>query len=258
MPPPIPSYPNGHTLDDDGMEELEKIKEKWDLYNQHEALIKAQILTTGPEATAVEIQSLMTGKKMWSALCNKHEKKALMVIVDLQHRMYALKRLDEGNVKTHMETLSSIYEQLKGMGEKIEDGDFTMLILAFLPKGYRPLINTISLQNHASTTPLKPRVMMESILEEFNRLQIEESRSKATEDAMLAKGGKEKGKKPRKGAGLTSGGATNPDVKCWTYGEKGHYKEKCPKKPKKKSGGNRGRSQEAHTCWVHICIIPSI
>ena len=64
--------------------------------------IKAQILTTIPEATAVEIQSLATGKEMWDALCAKHEKKALMVIVDLQCRMYALKYLDEGNVKTHM------------------------------------------------------------------------------------------------------------------------------------------------------------
>ena len=68
MPPPIPSYPNSHTLDDDEMEELEKIEEKWDLYNQCEALIEAQILTTIPEATAVEIQSLTTGKEMWDAL----------------------------------------------------------------------------------------------------------------------------------------------------------------------------------------------
>ena len=100
------------------MEELEKIEEKWDLYNECEALIKAQILTTIPGATAVEIQSLTTGKEMWDTLCAKHEKKPLTVIMDLQHRMYALKCLDEGNVKTHMETLSSIYEQLKGMGKK--------------------------------------------------------------------------------------------------------------------------------------------
>ena len=138
------------------MEELDKIEEKWDLYNQCEALIKAQILTTVPEAMGVEIQSLTTGKEMWDALCAKHEKKALMVIVDLQRRMYALKCLDEGNVKTHMETLSSMYEQLKGMGKKIEDGDFTMLILASLPKGYCPFINMISLQNYTSTTPLEP------------------------------------------------------------------------------------------------------
>ena len=88
---------------------------------------------------------------------------------------------------------------------------------------------------------------MVSILEEFNRLQIEESQSKATENAMMAKGGKGKGKKPQKGTGSTSGGTTNPDIECWTCGEKGHYKDKCPKKLKKKSGGNRGRSQEVHT-----------
>ena len=156
MPPPISSYPNGHTLDDDEMEELEKIEKRWDLYNQHEALIKAQILTTVPEATAVEIHSLATRKEIWDALCAKHEKKALTVIVDLQRRMYALKCLDKGNVKTHMENLNSMYKQLKGMSEKSEDGDFMTLILASLPKGYCPLINTISLHNHASMTPLKP------------------------------------------------------------------------------------------------------
>ena len=59
-----------------------------------------------------------------------------MVIVDLWHRMYVLKCLDEGNVKAHMEALSTMYEQLKGMGEKIEDSNFTMLIPTSLPKGY--------------------------------------------------------------------------------------------------------------------------
>ena len=88
---------------------------------------------------------------------------------------------------------------------------------------------------------------MESIFEEFDHLQIEEFQSKVTENAMLEKGGKGKGKKPQKGAGLTSRGATNPDIKCWTCGEQGDYKDKCPKKPKKKTGRNRGKSQEAHT-----------
>ena len=55
---------------------------------------------------------------------------------------------------------------------------------------------------------------MESILEEFDCLQIEKSQSKATENAMLAKGSNGKGKKPWKGAGLTSRGATNLDIEC--------------------------------------------
>ena len=93
---------------------------------------------------------------MWDALCMKHEKRALTVKVDLWCRMYVLKCLDEGNVKAHIKTLSSMYGQLKGMGEKIEDSNFMTLILASLPKGYCPLINTISLQNCTFTTPFKP------------------------------------------------------------------------------------------------------
>ena len=52
-PPTIPMYSDGHILDEGELEELEKIEEKWDLYNQREALIKAQILTTIPEAIVV-------------------------------------------------------------------------------------------------------------------------------------------------------------------------------------------------------------
>ena len=89
----------------------------------------------------------------------KHEKRALTVIVDLWCRMYVLICLDEGNVKAHLEALSTMYEQLKGMGEKIEDSDFMILILASLPKGYCSLINMISLQNHTSMTPLEPHVV---------------------------------------------------------------------------------------------------
>ena len=73
---------------------------------------------------------------------------------------------------------------------------------------------------------------MESILEELDHLQIEESQLKATENAMMAKGGKGKGKKLWKGTGLLSGETTNPDVECWTCGEKGHYKDSAPRNPK--------------------------
>ena len=34
LPPAIPEYPDGHTLLTDEVDELEKIEEKWDFYNQ--------------------------------------------------------------------------------------------------------------------------------------------------------------------------------------------------------------------------------
>ena len=64
VPPTIPTHPPNHLLDEDKLDELDKIEEKWDVYNQHEASIKAQILTTIPESLAIEIQALDTGKKL--------------------------------------------------------------------------------------------------------------------------------------------------------------------------------------------------
>jgi hypothetical protein len=161
--------------------------------------------------------------------------------VDLRCRIYALKCTDDSNVKTHIQSLVSLYEQLKGMGEIISDGDFMTLILASLPKSY-----TISLQNHANPQALDPRIVTETILEEFDRLQIEESQSKEAENAMTAKGGKGKGKR-KKENNTTSRKPINPDIDCWGCGEKGHIKTKRPKKPKKKPNGNQGKDQAVHT-----------
>ena len=41
VPPPMPMYDPNHHLDEDELEELDKIEEKWDMYNQWEASIKA-------------------------------------------------------------------------------------------------------------------------------------------------------------------------------------------------------------------------
>ena len=132
-----------------------------------------------------------------------------------------LKCLNDSNVKVHIQLLNTMYQQLKGMGEEIGEGDFMTLILASLLKSYQPLINMISLQTRVNTAkPLKSSTVMELILEEFDQLQIKESQSKAAENAVLAKGGKCKGKK--KGSTWQSRNIANPDIDCWNCGEKGH------------------------------------
>ena len=136
-------------------------------------------------------------------------------------QVYALKCLDNLNVKVHLQLLNTMYQQLKGMGEEINDGNFTTLILTSLPKFNHPLINTILLHNCASSQPLKPSTIIELTLDEFYQLQIEESQSKVAENAVLAKGGKGEGKK-KKGSTHQSGNVVNKDIDCWNCGEKGH------------------------------------
>ena len=91
----IPEYPVEYTLLQDELEDLEKIEEKWDMYSQWEAMIKAQLLTMILKSIAIELQGLETGKELWDALCEKYKKRSLTVVVDLQHRLYALKCLDD-------------------------------------------------------------------------------------------------------------------------------------------------------------------
>ena len=69
VPPPIPMHLPNHLLDEDELDELDKIEEKWDMYNQCEASIKAQILTTISESLAIEIQALDTGKNCRVHIC---------------------------------------------------------------------------------------------------------------------------------------------------------------------------------------------
>ena len=65
---------------------------------------------------------------------------------------------------------------------------------------------------------------------------------------MMVKSSKGKAKKKKNPSGSlgSSGTATNPDVKCWNCGEKGHIRTKCPKKAKRKQPGGKGKEQEAH------------
>ena len=164
----------------------------------------------------------LTYKNLWDTLCEKHENRALTVVVDLRCRLYVLKCINDSNIKVHIQSLNTMYQQLKGMGKEIGEGNFMTLILASLLKSYQPLINMILLQTRVNTAkPLKPSIVMESILEEFDQLQIEESQSKAAGNAMLAKGGKRKGKK-KKGSTQQSRNIANPDIDCWNCGEKGH------------------------------------
>ena len=68
---------------------------------------------------------------------------------------------------------------------------------------------------------------------------------------MMVKSGKGKAKKKKNPLGSlgslgSSGTTTNPDIKCWNCGEKGHIRMKCPKKAKRKQPGSKGKEQEAH------------
>src|SRR5882672_4089569 len=94
-PPPIPTFPTTRPLTADEEDQLEASEKCHDEYDQREAIIKVQIFTTIPDLLLIEVQKLQTSKEVWDALCAKHEKKALTVVVDIHRRMYEMKCEDK-------------------------------------------------------------------------------------------------------------------------------------------------------------------
>jgi gag-polypeptide of LTR copia-type/Zinc knuckle len=229
IPPPIPTYPDGHVLTAEEEEALDELEKRWDDYNQREAIIKAQIFTTIPDSLLIEIRNLKTAKETWDVVCAKHETRALTIKVDVRCRMYEMKCEDESNVRTHLESLMSMQEQLAGMNGAFTNDDLVTIILGLLPKSYRPLINAITMSAAHSKATLEPDQIVSTLVDKFERLAIKERQLKASENALAATKGRGK---PQ--ACSSTSGATKNDMECWKCGKKGHMKVDCRSKAKKK------------------------
>ena len=188
VPDPLPAHAISKSE-----EVYDKAEKCWDDYHQREALIKAQIYTMIPEVLLIEVRKLSTAKEIWEAVCAKHGHRALTVKIDICHHMYEMKCEDDSNVCTHLETLMHMQEQLAGMEVGLTVDKLITLILGSLPKSYRALINAISLSIRHAQIKLGPDAIVTSLLEEFDRLKIEEHQLKASESALATAKGCGKG-----------------------------------------------------------------
>jgi gag-polypeptide of LTR copia-type/Zinc knuckle len=228
VPDPLPTHDANTVITESEEEAYDKAERHWDDYYQCFALIKAQIYTTIPEVLLIEVRKLSTAKETWDAVCTKHEHTALTVKVDICRRMYKMKCEDDSNVCTHLEAMMSMQEQLVGMEAGLMDDELITLILRSLPKSYRALINAISLSARHAQIKLGPHAIVTSLLEEFDRLKIEECQLKASESTLAAEKGCGKGH-------CTGGNSKSKklDIKCWKCSKTGHVKADCNEKEEK-------------------------
>ena len=73
-----------------------------------------------------------------------------MVTVDMRHKLQAEKCPKSGDVRTHLNKLQAMQEDLASMGGSITNEDFTSIILGSIPQSYDTYIAAIM----ATSTPL--------------------------------------------------------------------------------------------------------
>jgi Zinc knuckle len=153
---------------------------------------------------------------------------------------------DKANVREFLDGLRVKREELAAVGVDIEEKDYRSTILSSLPVllANFALAQLAAARMYSPTKTLDPDVLISLIGEGFDRQKMQRScryGGKAKDDdskdeAMAVNPGSSKGKGGK-------GGTRKPRGKCWNCGEKGHFKDKCPK-PSKSKDDTKGKDKK--------------
>ena len=154
-----------------------------------------------------------------------------MFMVDLRRRLQDERCKDNGNIRTHFDTMCTMHEDLAALGDDLNDEDFGAMLLGSLPRSYDSYLSAVTAALSVLGTKLTPDALMLSIIDEFDRRTVKthQSKDKGKDVAFHAESGF---RKPWKG-----GQGSKKIVKCFNCHKKGHVKADCWAK----GGGKEGQ-----------------
>jgi hypothetical protein len=134
-----------------------------------------------------------------------------MFMVDLRRRLQDERCEDNGNIRTHFDTMHTMCEDLAALGDDLNDEDFGAMLLGSLPQSYDSYLSAVTAALSVLGTKLTPDALMLSIIDEFDR---------RTKD--VAFHAESESRKPWKG-----GQGLKKSVECFNCHKKGHVKADC-------------------------------
>ena len=230
---------------------------QWD---KNERSAKSLLTQKIPDSTLMRIHSKKTVKERWAAIVEEYTSKGAYAQTDLRQKFMDMKCADKANVREFLDSLQVKREELASVGVDIDEKDYRSTILASLPFA---LSNFASAQLAAArmwapTKSIDPDDLISLINEEYDRQKAQrtrrtgagKSKDRDDDEAMAVNPGSSKETGGRGGRGR--GGKSphfhrKPKGECYNCGEKGHYRNKCPKlaKPSKDTPTTSGSANTA-------------
>lgn len=178
--------------------------------------IKYNFLTeTDPKMLLEKLQSIYASKSLTNRLC-------------LRWELYQLKMESGTNLQDHINSFNQLVCQLQNADEKIPDQEQALLLLASLPKSYRPIVQTLLVGREKITLDEAITVVREN-----ERMMSQIDGTSYRDGQALAVEGSERGRNKSRGNDPRSRSKSRPrdysDVECYYCHEKGHLKYNCPK-----------------------------
>ena len=132
-----------------------------------------------------------------------------MFMVDLRRRLQDERCKDNGNIRTHFDTMCTMHE------------DFSTMLLGSLPWSYNSYLSAVTTALSVLGTKLTPDALMLSIINKFNCRTVKTCQSKDKgKDVMFH--AESRSRQPWKG-----GQGSKKSVKYFNCHRKGHVKADC-------------------------------
>ena len=187
-----------------------------------ERTVKHAIAASVPDSVFNKIKSSTRAKDAWDVLKASFEGRSQMITVDLRRKIQSLKCGEDENVRTHLDNVANLREQLAAMGTTIPDSEYASILLGSIPSTYEAMTSAMSTAAKLGNTTLTPSIVTSLILDEYDRRVLKKPQD-GQDEALSASTGK--GKRPKK------------DIECFNCKKRGHMKADCWAK----GGGKEGQ-----------------
>lgn len=170
-----------------------------------------------------ELLEIATTKEMWAKLEAIYASKSLTNQLCTRMELYQLKMSEGANLHDHICKFEKLVGRLKNTGDKLEEKDQALLLLARLPESYRALRQTMLLTGKS----IKYDDVVD-ILREDELMKPKET----TENAAYTVEGQFRGRRQTSPRRRQQGQYRDlSNVECFHCHEKGHMIARCPVRP---------------------------
>ena len=193
----------------------------------------------------MRIHTKRTVKDRWDAIVAEYTEKGAYAQTELRTKFLESKYSSKISVREFLDGLRVEREKLASVGVDIDEKDYRSTIISSLPIALANFASSqlASARLYSPTKTIAPDSLISLIAEESERQKVQRSRWH---------GGKSKDDDKDEAMSVTAGSSKRKDGKgdrklcgvCWNCGEKGHYKDKCPKPTKtteKEKGDSKGK-----------------
>ena len=177
-------------------------------------------------------------QECWDTIVRKYTEKGVFAQMELCTCCLEMKCLDKGDIRQYLDDLCVKQEELATLGMEIDEKNYRSTIIFSLPIHLSNFAsNQLAVARlYAPTKTIDPDALISLIAEE-SECQHSQCIRRGNGSGKLKYNDKDKALSVTQGQSLIGKGGPCrfPRGVCWNWGEKGHFKDKCPKPAMKDS-----------------------